>query len=80
MHIGKKIRQTLKEKGHTVVWFANELSCHRTNIYKIFDKPSIDTYDLMRISRILDYNFFDYLSNIYEKNKTLPPPTENRHK
>lgn len=75
MHIGNKIRQTLKEKGYTVVWFANELSCHRTNIYKIFDKPSIDTNDLMRISRILDYNFFEYLSNVYEKNKnSIPTP------
>lgn len=42
-----------------MVWFAGELSCSRTNVYKIFSKPSIDTGDLVRISRILDYNFFE---------------------
>ena len=53
------IKQTLKQKRKSVVWFAGELSCSRTNVYKIFSKPSIDTGDLVRISRILDYNFFE---------------------
>ena len=59
VHIGQLIKQTLKQKRKSVVWFAGELSCSRTNVYKIFSKPSIDTGDLVRISRILDYNFFE---------------------
>ena len=59
VHIGELIKQTLKQRRKSVVWFAGELSCSRTNVYKIFSKQSIDTYDLMRISRILDYNFFE---------------------
>ena len=56
--IGVIIREKLKERGKPVVWFARQLSCSRTNIYKIFDKRSIDTSELMRISKILDYDFF----------------------
>ena len=46
-----------------MVWFAGELSCSRTNVYKIFSKQSIDTYDLLRISKILDFDFFEVYSD-----------------
>ena len=62
VHIGTLIRKTLKSKHKTVVWFANELSCSRTNVYKIFSKQSIDTFDLLRISKILEYDFFEVYS------------------
>lgn len=42
----------------TVTWFAGQLGCSRTNVYKIFCKEHIDTGLLMRISRIMGYNFF----------------------
>ncbi len=62
MHIGLEIKNKLSEKGITVVSFARQLSYTRTNIYKIFEKKSIDTDLLLRISSILDYNFF----NLYQ--------------
>ncbi|MBR0118124.1 MAG: helix-turn-helix domain-containing protein [Prevotella sp.] len=68
VHIGETIKQTLKLRRKSVVWFAGELSCSRTNVYKIFSKPSIDTNDLLRISRILDCDFFD----LYTKELRLP--------
>ncbi|MBR2724904.1 MAG: XRE family transcriptional regulator [Ruminococcus sp.] len=71
MHIGKLIQDTLKEQGKTVVWFASRLSCHRTNVYKIFSKSSIDTRDLERISRILDYDFFSHYSQKLKENKKV---------
>lgn len=58
MHIGQLIRQQLEIQGKTVVWFAKQLSYSRTNVYKIFDKSSIDTDVLLRISCVLHYNFF----------------------
>lgn len=67
--IGEMIRQVLKKRKRTVVWFAEELSCSRTNIYKIFAKHSIDTYDLLRISKILDYDFFQVYSEELKKQK-----------
>ena len=63
MHIGNLIKQQLEEQGRSVVWFARKLSYSRTNVYKIFEKPSIDTNLLLRISSILNYDFFKYYTN-----------------
>jgi len=63
MHIGEAIKKELERQGKTVVWFAKELSYTRTNIYKIFDKASIDTELLYRISMILEQDFFKLYSN-----------------
>lgn len=59
MHIGNILKERLKQDGKSVVWLARELGCHRTNIYNLFDKYSIDTQLLERISIIMRYNFFD---------------------
>ena len=68
MHIGKLIKEQMEKQDKTVVWLARELSCSRTNIYKIFEKSSIDTSLLMRISIVLQYNFFvDYMDELEEK-------------
>ena len=61
-HIGQLIRQELRRQERSVAWFARQLSCDRSNIYRIFQKESIDTYLLVRISIILQYNFFSTLS------------------
>ena len=57
-HIGEAIKKELERQGKTVVWFAEQLPCHRTNVYRIFEKASIDTHILMRISEILKHDFF----------------------
>lgn len=59
MHIGSILKQRLKEDGKSVVWLARELGCHRTNVYNLFDKYSIDTQLLQRISIIMKFNFFE---------------------
>ena len=58
MHIGQLIKEELESQGKTVVWFAKQLSYSRTNVYKIFEKSSIDTDVLYRISCILHHDFF----------------------
>ncbi len=65
-HIGHIIQTTLKEQGRTVVWFARQLCCDRTNVYKIFSKDSIDTGLLYKISTILGVDFFANISNYYK--------------
>lgn len=42
----------------TVVAFARLLSISRSNAYVLFERRSIDTNMLSRISRVLDYDFF----------------------
>ena len=54
MHIGQLIKQKMEEEGKTVSWLARNLSYCRTNVYKIYDKKSIDTDLLMRISALLE--------------------------
>lgn len=54
----------MKEQGRTNVWLAQQLPCSPNHIYKIYNSPSINTEMLIRISKILDYNFFE---NFIEK-------------
>lgn len=62
IHIGKLIEEELHHQERSVTWFAKKLCCDRTNIYKIFQKSSVDTELLLRISTILHCNFFRYYS------------------
>lgn len=61
--IGKLIENELRRQQKSVVWLARQLDCNRTNIYKIFDRQSIDSELLLRISRALSYNFFDHYTS-----------------
>lgn len=65
IHIGQCIKQRVEAQGVTTVWLAVKFGCHRTNLYKIYEKPTIDTGVLLRISRILGYNFFKLYENEY---------------
>lgn len=73
-HIGHVIQSTLKAQGRSVIWFARQLSCDRTNVYKIFSRDTIDTKLLMRICNILGVDFFAFLSEVY-KNSYVRPTT-----
>lgn len=61
-HIGKLIREVVTRKGIKVSWLARQLGCHRNNVYLIFSRSWIDTETLMKLSAILDYDFFADLS------------------
>ena len=63
VHIGKTIEQVLREQGRSVSWFAKQICCERTNVYSIFQRASIDTELLLRISRVLSYDFFEEYRN-----------------
>lgn len=69
MHIGQLIKSELEEQGRSVVWFANKMSYSRTNAYKIFDRASIDTDVLFRISCLLGVDFFKAYSSELKKDK-----------
>lgn len=69
IHIGKLIKQKMEERHLTVVWLARHLSCSRTNIYKMFERYSIDTEVLMKLSTILDFDFFSFYSDELVKRK-----------
>lgn len=65
----------MEERHQTVVWLSKQLSCSRNNVYKIFDKYSIDTGVLVKISEVLEFDFFKYYSEeiIEKKEKDVMP-------
>ncbi len=67
MHIGQIIKQELEEQGRTVVWFAKKMSYTRSNAYKIFNRATIDTEVLLRISQLLGVDFFQYYTDEMKK-------------
>lgn len=62
IHIGSIIKKRFDEQGESVSWFAKQLCCDRTNVYSIFKRESIDTALLVKISVILNHDFFKYYS------------------
>lgn len=67
MHIGQQIERIFREQGRKVSWFADKLCCDRRNVYKIFERESIDTALLARISILLGRDFFQDLSKEMDK-------------
>lgn len=59
MHIGNLIKEELERQERTVSWFARKLCCDRSNVYKLFKRSTIDTELLLRVSKILNYDFFE---------------------
>lgn len=62
VHIGKLIQSRLKEDGRSATWLAQKLHYSRNNVYKIFEKQSIDTELLLHICIVLNFDFFTYYS------------------
>lgn len=61
--MGKRIREILRRKGHSVVWFCRQVPCSRSNAYRIFLMESMNSGLLTRISKILDHDFFKDVSD-----------------
>ena len=60
--IGDLIKEELEKQERSISWFARKLSCDRSNVYRLFQKESIDTTLLFRVSLLLKRVFFSYLS------------------
>lgn len=67
MHIGNRIKTVLESmpRQYTISWFAKQIHCDRRNVYYIFDRSTIDTGMLARISQILGHNFFRDLADSF---------------
>ena len=64
IHIGNLIRDELRRQGHTNEWLADQLSVDRSTVQRLFNKPSIDTQQLLRISKVLGKDLFVYYSQV----------------
>ena len=61
VHLGKIIQEKMEERGLIKAQFAKLIGIKRQNIDKtVFEKESLDTNMLCKISEVLDCNFFYY--------------------
>ena len=60
IHIGHLIEEQLRRDERSVSWLARQIPCTRNHVYKILRKPSINCSLLLRISKALQFNFFQY--------------------
>ena len=60
IHIGHVIREQLKADKRSVGWLSREIGCSRNHLYKVFRKSSLDGELLLRISLVMNFNFFQY--------------------
>ena len=72
LHIGQVIRRVVTRKGIKVPWLAQQLGCHRNNVYLIFSRQWIDTNTLMKLAQILGHDFFADLSRSYREQQGQP--------
>lgn len=64
INIGVIICNELKNQGRSVTWFAKALGVTRIQCYRIFKSYSIDTITLLKISVLLNVDFFKLYSNL----------------
>lgn len=76
-HFGKYIRSILQGEGRSIAWFAAQMNCDRSNMYKLLSKSHQSSEFLIRASRVLNHNLFDAASEwlkmggVIEENKEL---------
>ena len=71
VHIGKEIREVFDKKGYTVAEFARRINKSRENIYSIFNRKTIDTGLLLKISEVLEHDFFRLFTSNTDDTKEI---------
>ncbi|MFO0494385.1 MAG: helix-turn-helix domain-containing protein [Flavobacteriia bacterium] len=77
IHVGKLIKNRLQETGMTKSEFARRINKTSQNVYDIFERKTIDTGLLLKISKILDFNFFERYSLTLNSNPSLLKSSED---
>ncbi|MFN6944995.1 MAG: hypothetical protein ACK4ND_08590 [Cytophagaceae bacterium] len=60
VHIGNKIKEEVNRQRVSINKFAEQINKSRTVVYDIFERETIDTGLLLRISEVLEHDFFRY--------------------
>jgi hypothetical protein len=63
VEIGHKIKEVFDSQNMKLTDFADELGTVRQNVYRIFKKRHLDTGLLLKISEVLNHNFFQYYTS-----------------
>ncbi|MBO4582289.1 MAG: XRE family transcriptional regulator [Bacteroidales bacterium] len=73
--IGHLIRNELRRQGHTNAWLAERIGLTPRALQKIYNKHSLDTQQLLLISRALHHDFFRHYS--LQVNEKQEQPEDN---
>ena len=60
VEIGQIIKEVFDKRQMKLTDFADQLGTVRQNVYRIFKKRHLDTGLLLKISQVLNHNFFQY--------------------
>lgn len=71
VHVGKLIKMRLDQLGMTKAEFARRINKSPQNIHDILNRESVDTKLLVKMSEVLNYNFFKAFTNGNEVEKEL---------
>ena len=58
VQIGKLIKKQFDKSELSIEEFAGLIGCNRDNVYDIFRRERINTDQLLKISKVLKYDFF----------------------
>ncbi|MEM0996666.1 MAG: helix-turn-helix transcriptional regulator [Bacteroidota bacterium] len=76
--IGQIIKDVLEKSGVKLTVFAGRIGTTRQNVYKIFEKDSISTSRLKKISEVLEYDFFEHFRMVSKDGESRwPRPKED---
>lgn len=70
-HVGHKIREVADRKGMQISELGRRINTARQNVYKILNKKTMDTGMLLKISKVLEYDFFQHYTPLKEENQKL---------
>ena len=68
-HIGHLIKEELTRQGRSIQWLSEQVGCSRQNMYYLLNRSFIYTDLLLRISDVLDYDFFKHYSDCWKTRK-----------
>lgn len=67
IHFGELIKERLFLQGRSVRWFALQMNCDRSNMYKLLSRAHLDTNFILRACKILNHDFFKDASDVLQK-------------
>ena len=77
LHIGHLIQEQLRKDQRSVGWLSRQIPCSRNHVYKIFNKPSLDSDLILRTSNAMNFNFFQYYTTSFLKSIKTRTGEEN---
>src|SRR3954468_3497535 len=64
IQIGPRVQEVFESRNMKLSDLADQLGTVRQNVYRIFKKQDLDTGLLIKVSEVLNHNFFHYYQTV----------------